>query len=108
MKRNPCIFPDLGLILILILVSTTAFAQDNPEQEPIKENPFVKASVDEISRKLENPLTTLWSLTLQENYSIKEWGTTDLPDSFGHNQDSKVGEYAYQDSPGTAVFRHKA
>jgi hypothetical protein len=29
-----------------------------------------EASLDEISRQLENPLTSLWSLTFQENYSI--------------------------------------
>jgi len=56
--------------------------------------------MDEISRKLENPLTTLWSLTLQENYSIiegdaiegSEWGNNlffqpALPVPIGKNQD---------------------
>ena len=56
--------------------------------------------MDEISRTLENPLTTLWSLTLQENYSIiegdaiegSEWGNNlffqpALPVPIGKNQD---------------------
>ena len=67
MKKTPLPF---ALLFILLSSSTCAVAQDSAEPKPGEADPFSDASIDEISRKLENPLTTLWSLTLQENYSI--------------------------------------
>jgi hypothetical protein len=37
-------------------------------------------SLDEISRKLENPLTKLWSLTVQENFSVDQGDQVDGTD----------------------------
>ena len=51
--------------LCCVALSVTAFAQDPPETDPDE------MSLDEISRKLENPLTTLWSLTFQNNTAIQ-------------------------------------
>lgn len=90
----------LALLFLLLSSSVCAVAQDSAETEPGKADPFADASMDEISRKLENPLTTLWSLTFQENYSIiegdaiegSEWGNNlffqpALPVPIGKNQD---------------------
>ena len=46
--------------------------RSDPSSDSEAEEAVEKASLDEISRQLENPLTSLWSLTLQENYSIIE------------------------------------
>lgn len=68
-------------------------------KEPEIANPE-QLSIDEISRQLENPLSTLWSLTLQENYTVlagdaisgSEWKNTlffqpAFPISWGKNGD---------------------
>jgi len=85
---------------VLALASSPVIAGDDQQQESRGDDPFAEASVDEISRKLENPLTTLWSLTIQENYSIiegdaiegSEWGNNlffqpALPVPIGKNKD---------------------
>lgn len=48
-----------ALLLGLLTSAPWALAQDDLSQ----------LSIDEISRRLDNPLTSLWSLTLQANYS---------------------------------------
>ncbi|MDH4019319.1 MAG: hypothetical protein OEU84_06930 [Xanthomonadales bacterium] len=96
-KNSPVIFL---LTCIVSLVSCPVSAQEVIEQPPAEKDSFAEESVDEISRKLENPLTTLWSLTFQENYSIikgdaiegSEWGNNlffqpALPVPVGKNHD---------------------
>ena len=98
MKKNLSI--TVVLVCFFNLVSCPVSAQQEVEQTPADKDPFAEESVDEISRKLENPLTTLWSLTLQENYSIikgdaidgSEWGNNlffqpALPVPVGKNRD---------------------
>jgi len=48
-------------ILLTVQAATNLFAQQSK---------LDTLSLDEISRKLENPLSSLWSLTFQENYII--------------------------------------
>ena len=55
----------LLLVFIILQISNKVNAQ---------EEDFSKMSLDQISRKLENPLSSLWSLTFQENY-FKKTGT---------------------------------
>ena len=43
---------------------------------------FEEETLEEVSRKLENPLTTLWSLTLQENLSLKNGDLATLRKKF--------------------------
>jgi hypothetical protein len=57
---------------LLVLAEEADDAKKLPSKVLTAEDSFEDAGVDEISRKLENPLTTLWSLTLQENYSVLE------------------------------------
>ena len=47
------------------------------EEDTVEEAHPEEMSVDEISRQLENPLSTLWSLTLQENYTVLEGDALD-------------------------------
>lgn len=89
-----------GLILCLLLPITALAAAVSSEGDGVEEDHPGEMSVDEISRQLENPLSTLWSLTLQENYSVlegdalegSEWKNTlffqpALPVSWGANSD---------------------
>ena len=59
MSIKQCVF----FISVLLTVQATAnlFAQQDD---------LSKMTLDQISRKLENPLSRLWSLTFQENYII--------------------------------------
>jgi len=55
-----------------VMASAVSAAEDAVEEAHPEE-----MSVDEISRQLENPLSTLWSLTLQENYTVLEVNALD-------------------------------
>jgi hypothetical protein len=80
MKSRNFILAAFLFAFTLPMVVLAEHMQDTKEQSaqiPSSEESFEEANVDEISRKLENPLTTLWSLTLQENYSIVEGDTVD-------------------------------
>ena len=59
------------LILIPLLFSGQAIAQANPEEG------LATADLAEIDRKLNNPLTDLWSLTFQNNTSFFEGDAID-------------------------------
>ena len=98
MKKSLFIQPVL--VCFFGLVSCPISAGEAVDQSIADKDSFAEESVDEISRKLENPLTTLWSLTLQENYSIikgdaidgSEWGNNlffqpAFPLPVGENQD---------------------
>lgn len=56
-------------LLIALLIVSFQFAQAQNELDTL--------SLEEISRKLENPLTNLWSLTFQENFYILKGDFTD-------------------------------
>jgi hypothetical protein len=80
MKSRNSILTAFLFVLSLPIAVLAEQMQDATKQSapiPSSEEAFEEANVDEISRKLENPLTTLWSLTLQENYSIVEGDTID-------------------------------
>jgi hypothetical protein len=70
-------FPrEILAFVLLISGSTVALAQDAPARDgdspPGPEKLLDALSVEEISRRLENPLTDLWSLTFQENLTLVE------------------------------------
>lgn len=52
--------------IVLGLIATAAIAED----EVAFNDDLAEADLSEIDRKLNNPLTDLWSLTFQENYSL--------------------------------------
>ena len=52
---------SLFVVLFVVNAATIVFAQQSS---------LDTLSIDEISRKLENPLSNLWSLTIQENYFL--------------------------------------
>jgi hypothetical protein len=62
------------LLLAFTIFSTITIAQEKKEdstsdtQSPSDEIDF--SDLEEVSRRMENPLTSIWSLTLQENLSI--------------------------------------
>jgi hypothetical protein len=56
------------LALFLSLLAGAATAENEPEAG----EDLTTMSLDEVSRKLENPLTKLWSLTFQENLSLNQ------------------------------------
>ena len=58
------------LLLLLLLLPALAQASVSVDKDNVDEGDPEEMSVDEISRQLENPLSTLWSLTLQENYTV--------------------------------------
>ena len=58
----------LSPLLSVPLVLLAAVSNAEPEGDDSED--FAKMSLDEVSRKLENPLSKLWSLTLQENLSL--------------------------------------
>jgi hypothetical protein len=62
--------PILMLLVLLAPFARAAAAEDAPAAE--SSNDLATMSLDEVSRKLENPLTKLWSLTLQENFSLDQ------------------------------------
>lgn len=53
-------------LLIMLLMSTLVFAE---EEDVHGAADISKLSNEEISKRLENPLTNLWSITFQENYA---------------------------------------
>ena len=53
------------LIVLFVLLTIQATTEVIAQQSKLD-----TLSLDEISRKLENPLSSLWSLTFQENYII--------------------------------------
>jgi len=59
-------------LLLLAFVCSAAFADEATEDETESDRDHSLASADlgEIDRKLNNPLTDLWSLTFQGNYSL--------------------------------------
>ena len=59
-----------SVVLLLVIVSSVS-ADDKPEYSADGDD-VSKLSVDEISRRLENPLTDLWSLTFQNNLTLLE------------------------------------
>jgi hypothetical protein len=63
-----------GLILSLCQSSLASEEElvPNITLKQIEEQSVENMSLEEIDQKLNNPLTSLWSLTLQENYSILE------------------------------------
>jgi len=66
------------LIAVLLLGPAALIAVPSSAEEPSDD--LATMSLDEISRKLENPLTKLWSLTLQENFSIDQGDQVDGTD----------------------------
>ncbi len=62
---------QIALLVLVDSMATVALAQvedvDTTSQDSIGE-----LSVDEVSRRLDNPLTNLWSLTFQENLSLNQ------------------------------------
>jgi hypothetical protein len=56
--------------LIAVFVTLIAPLADADEADPRAEPDLASMSLDEISRELENPLTNLWSLTLQNNFGL--------------------------------------
>lgn len=64
------------MLALLVAVAPTLARADADEagregrRSGSEEPSLSEMSLDEVSRKLENPLTKLWSLTLQENFSI--------------------------------------
>jgi len=68
------------LPLLLLTLSINTLQADEKQQILEEEQIQEEASLDEISRQLENPLTSLWSLTFQENYSIIEGDAVDGED----------------------------
>ena len=67
-------FPVLELCLLLLLMgAASGVAQEaDPSQKPESEleELLEEQDLEEIGRRLENPLTSLWSLTFQENLSL--------------------------------------
>ena len=55
----------LVLAVQLVVVASVAHAQDTGAAEEEK-------SLEEIDRQLNNPLTSLWSLTFQDNFGVKQ------------------------------------
>ncbi len=67
-----------NFILISLLLFWVCLSQADESQLDTDEEEFLEeTSLDEIGRQLENPLTSLWSLTFQENYSIIEGDAID-------------------------------
>jgi hypothetical protein len=64
-----------SLVVVLCMVPVALFAGPALAEES-GEN-LATMSLDEISRKLENPLTKLWSLTVQENFSVDQGDQVD-------------------------------
>jgi hypothetical protein len=58
-------------LLVLGLLGSSAFAEEAPQGEDEWEE-LDEISLEDINRQLENPLTRLWSLTLQENLSLNK------------------------------------
>lgn len=56
------------LFIIILLLQSIGFAEDGGEKKSESE----PQSLEEINRKLENPMTSLWSLIVQENYSLNK------------------------------------
>ena len=52
---------------ILCIPAFTAHAQEESQQATNPRDPALKQSLEEISRQLENPLTDLWSMTLENS-----------------------------------------
>ena len=59
----------IAVISFLIFISSISLVKAQSELDTL--------SLEEISRKLENPLTNLWSLTFQENFYILSGDFTD-------------------------------
>ena len=70
----------LFLTLLLVVMLPQQLRADTIPPAEEEETSLEEASLDEISRQLENPLTSLWSLTFQENYSIIEGDAVDGQD----------------------------
>jgi hypothetical protein len=67
-----------GLTLVFLLTLSTSSADAEVEEESSGENEdLATMSLDEVSRKLESPLTKLWSLTFQENLSLNQGDRAD-------------------------------
>jgi hypothetical protein len=60
------------LYLTLLIVSTAVFADDGQEELDL-----ATADLSEIDRRLNNPLTSIWSFTFQNNTAIKEGDAID-------------------------------
>jgi hypothetical protein len=69
----------VGVLLLVFSLPRHLQADEAPSITE-EETGTEEASLDEISRQLENPLTSLWSLTFQENYSIIEGDAVDGQD----------------------------
>jgi hypothetical protein len=67
-----------SLFVVLCMVPVALFAGPALAEESGED--FATMSLDEISRKLENPLTKLWSLTVQENFSVDQGDQVDGTD----------------------------
>jgi hypothetical protein len=67
-----------GLVAVLCMGPVTLFARSALAEEPGED--IATMSLNEISRKLENPLTKLWSLTLRENFSLDQGDQVDGTD----------------------------
>ena len=67
-----------SLVVVRCMVPVVLFAGPALAEES-GEN-LTTMSLDEISRKLENPLTKLWSLTVQENFSVDQGDQVDGTD----------------------------
>jgi hypothetical protein len=67
-----------GLVAVLCTGSVALFAGPALAEESGED--LATMSLDEICRKLENPLTKLWSLTPQENFSVDQGDQVDGTD----------------------------
>ncbi len=61
-----------ALLVAASLCLPAALPTSPASAEEADEPTLAEMSLEEVSRKLENPLTKLWSLTLQENFSINQ------------------------------------
>ncbi len=67
------VFPLLVVIIgIMAFGSGVGMAQEKGRQGVIAQDASAKEDLGEISRQLENPLTSLWSMTFEESVLVKE------------------------------------
>ncbi len=76
MKAFLTYFFKLQALILVFVVSSLTFTSSLIAQQ----EDFSKMSLEEISRQMENPLSRLWSLTLQENLYVKTGSQVDGSD----------------------------
>lgn len=80
MTSHGVLVRDIFLVLLVAFCIGPAAILATPALAEESSDDLATMSLDEISRKLENPLTKLWSLTLQENFSIDQGDQVDGTD----------------------------